>query len=1064
MEHSPVNVVLIKNYEQQVEEEEAIQPQEEDLGIGTTSAEKRQQQEEQRERVLNYVREMTDLQKKQRRLYLECQFVIRNNQLFFLLVIVFQLLQSMGFNGVFDLPTLFMILVLKSLYAFRKSYFVFYQTFSLFVLYYIQFTVVLKLLYSILTGIGYVEEFMQDRSQNPYVKACTILFGINFSSELTNGYLSKKMSFYAFLLLCLFFAQVYRQCKWADIREVTEDSLPEAWSFTRLVEYMRTKEQTKLEQEREKTLISEAVVKSGGNMGSKSKKDSKQKNKSRAKSQGAFKKMKQDFNKYLPTLLLWVQRILLGFQSYMYHDGTSLLHLAWVLLSFIFPLQITLFVSFVVMLPFYTFEFVMVYGLRIPIVKDKFFFQKYGSLFDWEMKIPILEQTLYFVILTNFFMMISAFKLTFQSDQNVYLINSLTSKIEDKNSSRFWKLLFFVLKNIQQGVLILLFLNGANNLNHFDNLGFILFFVVYTTSEWLYRKTCKLLTIFISFFILGQYYFSLRYKVYMEDPVLARRMEWLNFYQTEKQVAWTPGSSIYFRHTPYPFFWFLLILMSLLNLINVLYVDKALVRNLTQHCYEALRNEYSSSVYLMVRIKNFVNKLLVLLVLVSMIYFIGKAQVNLISTIFFVLNILNLGFIAKGDDKASTLRHSFRVTRIIKWYSCFVLFADVLFICFIGEVEKQDQPQSWDQQFKARFPDLYTHLDFIGLRMSISLTEPLSEDEKRQIMKIKFYSYIAYLIMAIFLSNYFADRIKDQKADHNFGEDDWKRLFSFEKDYQDQAEKKDLALKRATTVPEVETRKEDEQTKFIQKPKYNHLDLLDHYEARRYTTSFMVYKMMDWWPYMDIVASYGHLLNNFIIVYLAINFSVSFYMFFNILCVCAYYSLATIRLHTRAKKNFRLSGLLTQTDLNQASAITKQYKIGAFFEFLQIRHKVWKIQFVVLIVACTVGFASTILTKWRERLEGELANAPADADPLERQRHVERIESVDFMTFWLFIAGTFKDHRKSAQNYFYFNFGLLVLGLVFERQAINWLTNRWGCTYSKLQKYIELDLRRDCIL
>lgn len=40
---------------------------------------------------------------------------------------------------------------------------------------------------------------------------------------------------------------------------------------------------------------------------------------------------------------------------------------------------------------------------------------------------------------------------------------------------------------------------------------------------------------------------------------------------------------------------------------------------------------------------------------------------------------------------------------------------------------------------------------------------------------------------------------------------------------------------------------------------------------------------------------------------------------------------------------------------------------------------------------------------------------------------------------------------------------LLALGLVCERQAINWLTNRWGCTYNRLQKFIELELRKQAV-
>jgi hypothetical protein len=55
----------------------------------------------------------------------------------------------------------------------------------------------------------------------------------------------------------------------------------------------------------------------------------------------------------------------------------------------------------------------------------------------------------------------------------------------------------------------MLFINGAQKINNFRNLGLMSFFVVYTTYEHLYRKTSKLLIIFNAFVILGQYYYSL---------------------------------------------------------------------------------------------------------------------------------------------------------------------------------------------------------------------------------------------------------------------------------------------------------------------------------------------------------------------------------------------------------------------------------------------------------------------------------------------------------------------------------------------------------------------------
>ena len=73
------------------------------------------------------------------------------------------------------------------------------------------------------------------------------------------------------------------------------------------------------------------------------------------------------------------------------------------------------------------------------------------------------------------------------------------------------------------------------------------------------------------------------------------------------------------------------------------------------------------------------------------------------------------------------------------------------------------------------------------------------------------------------------------------------------------------------------------------------------------------------------------------------------------------------------------------------------------------------------------------------------------------------IARVDKWTFWYFFSGVFKDHGTEVQNYFYFTIGLLYIGLTIEKLAINWLTNRWGCTYNKLQKFVELEMRKSCI-
>lgn len=52
----------------------------------------------------------------------------------------------------------------------------------------------------------------------------------------------------------------------------------------------------------------------------------------------------------------------------MYNDSFGMVHLVWVLASFVVPYKPTQFLTITVFLPLYLFEFVMVYGQRIPLV------------------------------------------------------------------------------------------------------------------------------------------------------------------------------------------------------------------------------------------------------------------------------------------------------------------------------------------------------------------------------------------------------------------------------------------------------------------------------------------------------------------------------------------------------------------------------------------------------------------------------------------------------------------------------------------------------------------------
>ena len=72
---------------------------------------------------------------------------------------------------------------------------------------------------------------------------------------------------------------------------------------------------------------------------------------------------------------------------------------------------------------------------------------------------------------------------------------------------------------------------------------------------------------------------------------------------------------------------------------------------------------------------------------------------------------------------------------------------------------------------------------------------------------------------------------------------------------------------------------------------------------------------------------------------------------------------------------------------------------------------------------------------------------------------MDKIKSMDKIVFICYIFGLYKDPegKESSNDYFYISLAVLFFGLVVEKLAINWLTDRHGCDYFRLQKFIELE-------
>lgn len=92
---------------------------------------------------------------------------------------------------------------------------------------------------------------------------------------------------------------------------------------------------------------------------------------------------------------------------YMYHSYVSIIHLTWILTTFLVSIETTLLISIYAMIPILSWEFIFVYGIRIPIVQELDFFKTYGNYFQWAMEKKSLEQSLMFLTLACFYMMLS---------------------------------------------------------------------------------------------------------------------------------------------------------------------------------------------------------------------------------------------------------------------------------------------------------------------------------------------------------------------------------------------------------------------------------------------------------------------------------------------------------------------------------------------------------------------------------------------------------------------------------------------------------------------------------
>lgn len=151
---------------------------------------------------------------------------------------------------------------------------------------------------------------------------------------------------------------------------------------------------------------------------------------------------------------------------------------------------------------------------------------------------------------------------------------------------------------------------------------------------------------------------------------------------------------IYFRFTPYKYDWLVLLGASVLISVNKIYTNPD-SKDLEDQVYRYLKEKYPKGVNMFEKGSVKTRSFIIYCLLFLMLYFIGRAQTNIINITFFTLNVLNAMILAKNDNKNKTLRWAMRISKVITYLSITVIVIEVWFAITIGS-RPSKFPQSND--------------------------------------------------------------------------------------------------------------------------------------------------------------------------------------------------------------------------------------------------------------------------------------------------------------------------------------------------------------------------------
>ena len=127
------------------------------------------------------------------------------------------------------------------------------------------------------------------------------------------------------------------------------------------------------------------------------------------------------------------------------------------------------------------------------------------------------------------------------------------------------------------------------------------------------------------------------------DPDAMRRAQWFNYapydYPLDKPFDIMKQETMYWRLSPQPADWVILVVMGTLNDINHLYAQKDEVRKRTRGIHRHFNDDYARANYYWARTKRVLTAIFTYVVVAIMIFLQVTLETNLITWLFFILNM-----------------------------------------------------------------------------------------------------------------------------------------------------------------------------------------------------------------------------------------------------------------------------------------------------------------------------------------------------------------------------------------------------------------------------------------